>query len=271
MVCFATNKALLLSDLDRQQHEGQLRNNFAIKKKMISVRFDPQPSKNNKRRATSTSMSTPTPTSTSTWLSPQEYGSIRRNVERTIMMFENTPETEQGMVSPNFCRRGLENFYIVETTRGTSTSIATCLKPNVHLRRKIAILDVLEEQAAQRTRQQEQERGCYSHNFNDDDSDSDSEGNLLARARPRYRYHHGALRRATLSRSNRENVMISIEKGLKDAALARVVYAEDPMGQRRNRKQKRQREHEPRKSQSESQSQSPVRENTPPTWKRQSV
>ena len=148
----------------------------------------------------------------SKWLSPHEYSLIRREVELTIILLEQIPDGEKGIFLPRFCSRGLEDFRYAETisTLPGPRRFSTCLKPEVLHRRKLVIRAVLDEQESQRKRIKQ--RG---------------KARSIMFAVHQERYDHGALRRACLIRANIENSKNAIDRGLKDAQQARVVFLED--------------------------------------------
>jgi len=169
------------------------------KKCKKSVMFDPQQSNIVAR------------TGSTTWLSSKEYESIRREAELTIVILEQTPDMCKQ--SPKFCSRGLEDFWSTETD--STGTMANCLKPEVLDRRMRMIRAVLDEQESHRKERQRADGG------------GGDEGKHQHDQQQQQQEHDGtALRKACLFRSNRENVMRCIERGLKDAEQARTAYKE---------------------------------------------
>ena len=125
----------------------------------------------------------------SAWLRPEEYRSIRREIELTIVLLEQIPDGESVMRSPWLCSRGLEDFRRTESISTSTRSIAVRLKPEVFLRRRLVIDSVLNEQESQRRRGKRE---------NDDVN----------------------LRSAGMLRINRENTMNAVERALRDAEQA---------------------------------------------------
>jgi len=150
-----------------------------------------------------------------TWLSSKEYESIRREAELTIAILEQTPDMCKQ--SPKFCSRGLEDFWSTETDSTETGTMANCLKPEVLDRRRRVIRAVLDEQESHRKERQRVDDGGGDEMI-EEKHQHDQE---------QQQEHDGtALRMACLFRSNRENVMRGIERGLKDAEQARTAYKE---------------------------------------------
>jgi hypothetical protein len=187
MVCAKSPRAFLLHCHSDKIARRKKRIVTKMKPSNMSVRFDHEDSRIHSHFD-------------STWLSSREYGSIHREVDLTLVLSEQTPDDEKDTLSPRFCSRGLEDYCYSETI--STRTMATCLKPEVLLRRRLVIRAVLEEQEAQRRRGLQQRKGTMN-------------------------YDHEALRHACLLRRNRENVMWAVERGLNDAERARAVYAED--------------------------------------------
>lgn len=105
---------------------------------MKYVRFDPAPSY------------APTPIylvhdaeSLSTWQTEENYREIRRDVYFTVLLMENTSESEWDTLYPHLCRRGFEEC-VYDMTKNVVVSL-----PRVRLRRIEARQAVVNEQLAQ--------------------------------------------------------------------------------------------------------------------------
>jgi hypothetical protein len=178
------------------------------------------------------------------WLSSKEYESIRREVELTIVLREKPPDA----LFPRLYSRGLEDFLYAETN--STGRMATCLKPEVLLRRRLMIRAVLDEQESQRRQQQQQQqrkrqrgdgdgdvnkgetisKGKYQQHHQQQQQQHQQQHQQHQQQLPYCHYDDTALRNACLLRSNRENVMRGIERGLKDSEQARAVCKEDLLG-----------------------------------------
>ena len=135
----------------------------------------------------------------STWLSPQECRSIRREIELTIVLLDQLPGGDKNLLPSRFCSRGLEDFCYAQNI--STRTMATCLKPEVLLRRRKVINSVLDQQELMRRR-----RHVWKGVDHRDGNDTSQ--------------------RASTFRINHENTMKAIERGLNDAQQARMIYQE---------------------------------------------
>ena len=167
-------------------------------------------------------------TPTSTWLNRQERNEIQQKAMMTLSLMELlTSEDEWKDFFPHLCRRGLEKYL-----HGSKT----------HLWREVARQAVFNEQRSQRRKFIEQQNASSS-SMDIDYGDSGNtnkyeisrsvsqQGQLHHQQQPNmqelengFPYDHDGLRRAC---NNRANMMVSIERGLKDSEDAVVIYLED--------------------------------------------
>ncbi len=136
----------------------------------------------------------------STWLSQNEYASIRREVEVTLILMNQVAGGDEKMLPQTLCSRGIEDFYYLQKTR---------LKPEVLLRRRKVISSVLEEQESIGRRRDHYNAYQYR-------------GYQLQRQEQAL----SALRSTSILHINQDNSLKARERGLNDAEQANIVYQE---------------------------------------------
>jgi len=148
------------------------------------------------------------------WLSPNDYLAIQKDAQQILATYESTPLQQRDQLDKNsFCFRGLENYQ----------STIQCWKPEVSRRRQALYKVVKDEQESQK------------HQKRNDNIISSSNNNAAVTTTPtmqqatavsQFRWDADSIRSACLFRSNRENAMGGIEKGLSDQQAARAVHRE---------------------------------------------
>jgi len=151
------------------------------------------------------------------WLSPNDYQAIQEDAQNVLSTYESTPLQQRDQLDKNsFCFRGLENYQ----------STIQCWKPEVSRRRQALYKVVKDEQESQKHQKQNDNKISSSSSNNNNAAVTTTSTTHQATAESQFRWDVDSIRSACLFRSNRENAMGGIEKGLSDQQAARAVHRE---------------------------------------------